>query len=300
VPIERFPDFYLVGAPKCGSTSLYEALRRQPELFLPETKELIYFGTDLSYRSRLSKDEFLAHFVGAGDDARVGTAHTAYLQSRTAATEIRAVAPDAVIIAMVRNPIDMVHSWHSELLYEAVEDIQDFEAALDAEPDRRRGARLPKNALNYYVEALYYTDVASFAEQVLRYFNVFGRERVHVIIHDDLCRDPAGVYRRTLEFLGVESAHEPRLSMLNPNKTVRSRHLQELFFHTTGPARSLARRVIPRPVRRGLISANTRYEPRAAMSPTLRRTLQDLFAPDVAQLGDLLDRDLSHWVSAPV
>ena len=50
----------------------------------------------------------------------------------------------------------MVHSWHSELLYETIEDIQDFESALNAEPDRRQGKRIPRSARNSYVESLYY------------------------------------------------------------------------------------------------------------------------------------------------
>ena len=192
----QYPDFYLVGAPKCGTTAYYEFLRQHPEIFLPRTKELLRFGSDLSYPTRLSESDFLAHFSDRRDEQRVGTAHTAYLQSTRAAEEIKVHRPDADIVVMLRNPVDMVPSWHSELLYETIEDIEDLESALDAEEARRRGEQIPRSAGNSYVESLYYSEVAAFSEQVKRYFDVFGRSRVHVIIHDDLRADPAATYRR--------------------------------------------------------------------------------------------------------
>ena len=296
MPDLEFPDFYLVGAPKCGTTAMYEFLRQHPQIFLPKTKELIYFGTDLSYPTRLSRERFLRFFIDRRDEKRTGCAHTAYLQSELAAEEIRMVRPDADIIIMLRNPIDMLHSWHSELLYEAIEDIADFESALDAEADRRRGNRIPKNAANSYVESLYYTNVASFSDQVGRYLNAFGPDHVRVVIHDDFSRDPGSEYRATLEFLGVEPKFRPEFEVLNANKTARSRSLQQLFFHTSGPARKVAQRFVPAAIRHGLVALNTRHTRRPEITPSLRRKLNDLFCSEVGRLSELLDRDLSHWV----
>lgn len=292
-----FPDFYLVGAPKCGTTALYDFLRQHPELFLPEKKELLFFASDLSYPTRLSEADYLAHFAPRGDARRVGTSHTAYLQSTRAAAEIAERRPDADILIMLRNPVEMVHSWHSELLYETIEDIEDFEAALDAEPDRRRGERIPRSARNSYVESLYYSEVAAYADQVQRYLDVFGRERVHVILHDDLRADPAAVHRATLEFLGVDPAHEPEFAVLNANKAVRSRALQNVFFGTAAPGHRVVKSLIPRPVRRRLLAMNARETTRAAVAPHVAERLRDLFRDDVARLGGLLGRDLSAWTN---
>ena len=133
---------------------------------------------------------------------------------------------------MLRNPVEMLPSWHSELLYETIEDIEDFEAALDAEAERRRGLRIPSHARQSYVESLYYTDVASYAEQVERYLDAFGSANVHVILHEDLRADPRATYRSTLEFLDVDPEYEPELAVINPNKVVRSRTLQQLLYAT--------------------------------------------------------------------
>jgi sulfotransferase family protein len=297
VSARAFPDFYLVGAPKCGTTALYDFLGQHPQIFLPRTKELLFFASDLSYPTRLSDDEFLAHFADRQAERRAGAAHTAYLQSRRAAREIRNKQPDADIIILLRNPVDMLHSWHSELLYETIEDIEDFEAALDAEPERRRGKRIPRSARNSYVESLHYTDVAAFGEQVARYLDAFGHSHVHVILQDDLRADPGATYRATLEFLGVDASHVPQFAVLNPNKAVRSRALQKVYFATAAPGHRTIRRLIPSRVRQRLLAVNARPTPRAEMPPHVRQRLELLFRDDVARLGDLLDRDLSGWIA---
>jgi len=291
-----FPDFYIVGAPKCGTTAMYQFLRSHPELYLPATKELIYFGSDLSYRSRLSREDFLEFFRDRRGERHAGTAHTAYLQSRLAAREIHRARPDASILIMLRNPVDVLPAWHSELLYESIEDLADLESALAAEAERRRGARIPKNAANSYVEALFYTDVASFSDQVRRYIEVFGRDRVRVIVYDDFCRDPASEYRTALQFLGVDPGFQPVFSVINPNRTARSRALQQVLFHSTGRVRKVAKRVVPGSLRRGIITLNTRHVARPEISASLRLRLNDVFRADVSRLSELLERDLSHWV----
>ncbi len=291
-----FPDFYLVGAPKCGTTALYDFLGQHPEIFVPRTKELLLFATDLSYPTRLSHDEFLAHFSERQDERRVGTAHTAYLQSRRAAEEIYAHRPDADIIIMLRNPIDMLPSWHSELLYETVEDIEDFESALDAEPDRRQGRRIPPNARNSYVESLYYSQVAAYAQQVERYLNVFGRARVNAIVYDDFRDDPKRVYRETLEFLRVDQTFVPDFSIINANKVVKNRALQRLYYNSAAPGHRVITRLLPHSVRQTLLAMNVRHVSRPEISPKVKMRLELLFRDDIARLGGLIGRDLSGWI----
>jgi Sulfotransferase domain len=292
----RFPDFYLVGAPKCGTTAFYDFLGQHPRIFLPEKKELLFFGSDLSYPTRLSRDDFLAHFSGSQSGQLTGTAHTAYLQSTRAAKEIQEERPDARIIVMLRNPVEMLPSWHSELLYETVEDIEDFDSALDAEHDRRHGERIPANARSSYVESLFYSEVAAFADQVKRYLDAFGDSQVHVIIHDDLRSDPRRAYAAALEFLGLDATFVPRFGVVNANKVVRSRPLQRLYFATSAPGHHAVRKLIPRSVRQALLALNRREEPRPQLSPATRQRLERIFAQDVARLGDLLGRDLSAWM----
>jgi hypothetical protein len=193
-----------------------------------------------------------------------------------------------------------MYAQHSQLVFNQREDIVDFGAALEAEEARRRGERIPADALR--PEALYYRHSVRFADQLRHWFEVFGRDRVHVIAFDDLVADPRAAYRGTLEFLGVDATHEVDLSVYNPNRRARSGLVQRLIFAPPGPLRGLFGRLRALPVahrvRDRLVSANSRRATRAEMEPELRRQLTAEFAPQVADLGELIGRDLSAWSRA--
>src|SRR5438093_1590857 len=107
----RLPTFFIVGAPRCGTTALYTYLRQHPDLFLPENKEPHFFGSDLYHPGFVRNlDEYLSLFLEAGNKKRAGEASVWYLYSRNAAAEIMAFCPSARIIAMLRNPVDMMYS----------------------------------------------------------------------------------------------------------------------------------------------------------------------------------------------
>lgn len=296
------PDFFIIGAPKCGTTALYEYLRRHPQVFVPPIKELHYFGSDLCAKSFCrNESQYLANFASAGGAKAIGEASVWYLYSELAAQEIRQFAPHARIIAMVRQPVDMLYSQHSQFLYNGNEDIEDFVAALSAESDRRRGHRIPRNVV--LKQGLYYSKTAEYAPQIERYFRVFGRERVHVILYDDFKSDTRGTFSAVLRFLGVDDSVAVRLEVINPNKRVRSTLLRGLLHSPSRWMRVVTSTVLPTPelrrrVWRTLNSVNTRYEPRAPLSPDLRAQLTRRFVPDIRRLEELLGRDLRHWMEA--
>jgi hypothetical protein len=292
------PDFFIIGAFKAGTTAMYEYLRRHPQVFMPDVKEPMYFGSDLTPRyRRMTDDEYLALFADATDDQRAGEASPWYLYSTTAPREILDFSPSAQAIVLLRNPVDVMYAQHSQLVFNRREDIVDFAQALAAEDDRRRGQRIPRDALR--PEALLYRHSVRFADQLRHWFATFGRERIHVIVFDDLIADARTVYRATLEFLGVDASHEVDLSVYNPNRRARSGVLQRLIFAPPRPLRALFGKLRSLPiahrVRDRLVSANSRRATRAQMDAELRRVLTREFAPQVAELGELIGRDLSAW-----
>lgn len=298
------PDFFLVGAPKCGTSLMDTFLGRHPDLFMP-IKELHYFGADLHFNTPpRGLDNYLSFYKDAPPGKRAGESSTWPLYSRTAAAEIKAFCPDAQILIMLRNPVSMLHSLHSHLLFTGNEDIADFGEALAAEADRRQGRRIPKNS--FPTGALLYRDVARFSEQVERYFDVFGRDRVKVILADDFRADNRAVYLDTLRFLGARTDFPELDDVLvqdawtrNENKMPRSRMILRFLKRPTNQA--VLRGVIPSPVPgwrfvlRGLRRANIRYGERAPMAPEVRAMLIEEFRPEVKRLGALLGRDLSGW-----
>jgi hypothetical protein len=293
------PDFFIVGAFKSGTTALYEGLRRHPQVFMPFHKEPLYFGDDLTRRyGRYSEADYLNLFRDAKPGQRVGEASAWYLYSTSAAREIKQFSPDARIIVALRNPVDVLYAQHTQLIYNVIEDIPDFADALAAEPDRMAGRRIPPGLIN--IENLFYRHSVRFAEQLERYFDVFGRERVHVMLFDDLRRDGAGQMRGTLEFLGVDASLAEAPPTVNENKRVRSSRLQRwIFTPKLVPlplAHFLRRFELVRAVRTRMLEMNSEVQPRTPMDPVLRRQLLDEFRPEIEKLGKLLDRDLSGWL----
>jgi len=217
------PDFFIVGAPKSGTTSLYTYLRQHPDIFMPDWKEPTFFCTDLDasypYALRDSR-EYERLFERASGYKRAGEASTWYLYSKSAAQNIYKFNPDARIIAILRNPVDMIHSLHSQRLYTRNEDIASFKDALDAEAQRKRGERIPPGV--QLTQGLFYRDVGKYYEQIGRYIDIFGRQRVYVSIYDDFANNPAKTYKDIAKFLDVDPSFIPRFTVENPGKQLRS------------------------------------------------------------------------------
>jgi hypothetical protein len=297
----RRPDFFIVGAPKCGTTALYDYLSQHPDVFVPPTKEIHFFGRDLYSPTYLRDGEkYLSLFAGARDEKRVGEASVWYLYSKQSAREIKEFSPEARIIIMLRNPVDMIYSLHSQRLYIGTEDIEDFAEALRAEPERKRGLRLPQNP--YLIEGLFYREVGKYTDQVQRYLDVFGRERVKVIVYDDFKSDTARIYGEACEFLEVDSGFRPDIRIVNPNKRVRSKAVRALLDNPPPLLRTLGKPLTTRPFRHRFLKRlrrlNTNFVARPPLPAELRRELQSEFAPDVERLSRLLERDLTHWCAA--
>src|SRR5581483_3946918 len=148
-------------------------------------------------------------------------------------------------------------------------------------------------------ESLYYRDLADFEPHLRRFLDVFGADRVRVILFDDWISASEGVYRDTLSFLGVRPDFRPQLGVVNPSKRVRSVRLHNFVLEPPPRAQAVVRALLPDSVRLRLHyrlrSLNVRVAPRKAIDPALLRELRAEFAPKVERLGDLIGRDLSAW-----
>jgi hypothetical protein len=302
VPVTtKQPDFFIVGAPKSGTTALYEYLRQHPDVFLPERKELRFFGSDLDVRDRhkLSRDEFLEYFADAPDGAFIGTAYVWYLYSQTASSEIRRFNADAKIIAMLRNPLEMLPALHGEHLTNGNENLTTLSVALDAEPQRRAGRLIPPHA--HLPQGLFYSEVARYSDQLERYFEAFGRARVHVILFDDFASSPADAYVETLRFLGVRDDFRPEsFPIINASKRLRSERLRHFLARPPELPRRVIRHVVPSQLRRAVYERAKRTNVvNALRAPVPQETverLRALYCDEVERLSDLLGVNLKHWI----
>jgi hypothetical protein len=302
----KSPDFFIVGGPKCGTTALNQYLASHKDIFIAK-KEMNFFGSDLRFGPqfyRRDRKAYLAEFEGSVEQTCVGETSVWYLYSQQAAAEIKAFNPEARIIVMLREPAAMLYSLYHQFRCDGNEHLGTFEDALAAEDDRRAGRRIARQS--YFRQGLVYRSITRYTEQVKRYFDTFGRERVRVIIYDDFAADTPGVYHKTLEFLGAcPSGIDPKIEfgVVNGNQTVKSSVLRTILQDpmVRGTAISLRSR-LPKPIfalvqKAGLklCSLNVRPEKRMEFSTELQHSLQREFAPEVERLSDLLGRDLTHW-----
>jgi hypothetical protein len=299
------PDFFIVGAPRSGTTAMFHYLSSHPEINMSDRKEMHFFGSDLHFGPQLYRRElkaYLAEYEGRDDARRAGDASVWYLMSKKAAGEIKAFNPDASIIIMLRDPTELLQSMYYMFRYDGNEHLPSFEEALAAESERREGKLLTRQT--YFAQGLAYREIAKFTEQVERYFDLFGRERVHVIIYDDFAADTAGTYCEALEFLGVDSLHvDTEFRVINGNRYVKSSALQTLL--NDGLVRRAAvaiRPMVPRrlfvalrTMREKWMRSNLQFEKRPPLSREVRAQLQREFAPEIERLSGLLGRDLTHW-----
>lgn len=278
------PDLFLVGAPRSGTTSLYTYLKQHPEIYLSVLKEPHYWSRDLSRPPQAVTDEdlYLGLFAAAGDARWVGEGSVWYLHSAAAARGIAEASPAARILVMLRRPVDMMFSLHGLYTRTGNEDLPAFEDALAAEEERRRGERIPAAA--YFPEGLLYTEAARFSPSLRRYLEHFGRDRVHVVLFDDFVADTPRAFNRVAEFLGVDPNFVPEFDLEKANRLIRPKVLEQL-------------RRTPPEVRAPMRGGGRRHTVarREKPSPELRRRLNKHFADDIAELAELLGRDLSFW-----
>lgn len=292
------PNYFIVGAHKCGTTFMAEHLRQHPEVFMTEPKEPQHFSRDIcpEFSAFLHPSRYQALYAGVRNEKAIGEASTWYLYSQVAADAIHRVNPDARIIVMLRNPVDFLHSMHSELLFGRHESIPDFERAIDLDYRGRRRSGVAPTAL--FECGFEYRKSAHFCHQIERYLSRFGREQMHFVLLDDIRESPEAAFAGVLRFLGVDDSFRPDFKVTNANKQVRAPWVLDILYFQSS-IKSMVARSLPAPIRRRLIDAMvglaTQPAPREPMPRELRRRLTAEYEGEVAALAALLGRDLSRW-----
>lgn len=278
----RWPDFYLVGAARSGTTSMFTLLKQHPEIWVSVLKEPHFFGTDLTRQPHTVRDRevYGRFFEDAGEEQICGEGSVWYLLSKNAAAEIQEVRPEAKILIMLREPASMVQSLHSLYLRTGNEELEDLEEAVAAEDARRQGRRIPDTA--YFPEGLLYTEVASYTERVRRYLDTFG-DNVRIVLFDDFVADTPAVYRDTVSFLGVDPDFVPNWDLPAANAAMRMGVLRQM-------------RKLPPELRQVMRGSGKRHLGKGPqVRESFRAELRERFAPDVRNLSELIGRDLDHW-----
>jgi hypothetical protein len=299
----RIPNFLIIGAQKCGTTALDDALRQHPEIFMSPVKEPFYFvlngapppftapSAEYHARLRYTDESYLALFAGAGKARAVGEASALYLSSyqpeRTAAN-IFAFNPQMQLIALIRHPAD--RAWSAFQYYRArgFEPLKRFADALAAEATRRNGCDLPD--LRYFANGCYYANLKS-------YFDRFPRRQMRVYLYEEWNQQPQAVLRDIFSFLGVEDRVLIQPQRLNVTPSYRHLWLHR-FLDEPNAARQVLDTILPGRWRSRVYGKLRAYNrrPLPALDLELRRALTERYRGDIEQLQSLINRDLSHWL----
>lgn len=279
----RLPDFIILGAAKAGTTSLAAWLADHPQVFVSRQKELHFFSRDERYAAGLTA--YAANFAEATADQRTGEATPSYLFNAAAADRMVEAIPGATLFALLRDPVDRAYSQYWYNRTRGVEN-REFAQAVDdelADPDLER---TPAN--------LAYLTVGRYLPQLERYASLFSRDQLHVMLFEDLRRDPKKVFAEACAALGVDPEIVPASvgAVFNPSHTIRSQKLRQQMMRYRAWER------LPRRLVRRIDSWNRAPMEYPALDPAMRRRLDDVLADDNAQLAAWLGRDLAEWHGA--
>lgn len=314
---------FIVGAPRCGTTTISEWLKKHPDICFPYVKEPHFFAQyDLASHSdkdaralteREFLDRFYAHCEGRGKKAGVdGSVSYLYIPDRL--VPALKLWPNAKFIIALRDPMVMLPSLHQRLRVTGDETIVRFEDAWDAIPDRVAGKRIPRSALA--AEWLRYDQGGRFGTYVEAFFDAVGRERCFVSVFDDLAADPEAQYARLMAFLGLAPAKNVNFGANREGSDFKIGWLQRLLKRPPPIARDwlagrhfrqrsrnvdklgkgdkAAKRIFS--VRKRLLDWNKKPPVKRVMPVRVQKEIRARLKPEIDRLGDLLGRDLSHWL----
>jgi len=289
------PNFFIIGAPKCGTTSLANWLGAHPDIFMPSIKEPHYFSEDIPCANRIvdAADYFELFKAAPRNCKAVGEASTGYLRSSCAVQRILAQLPGAKFIVCLRNPVDMVPSVHMQLVRGGREPVQSLEQAWALQEHRQQGRLIPRGET---AEAFQYGRVCALGSQVERLLELVERESVMFVLLDDMQHDAGGTYRNVLKFLSVKADERQEFLAANTRREPKSMLISKLikglsrlkfavgFQRRTGVGALLQR-------------LNCRL-PTDKPNAEFKLRLQEFFRKEIDLLEMLIQRDLSGWRSS--
>ncbi len=287
----NWPNFYIVGAVKSGTTSLYAYLQQHPQVFLPAMKEPHYFTQPRPAPEQAHHIQYVASekayirlYRGSTGFPCVGDASPSYLWCPEAAERIFRVRPDARIIVILRDPVQRAYAQYLMDHNEGVLDLP-FMEALEQDwmrPDKGWGI------------SQLYLELGQFAAQISRYQQQFGSEQVHICFLEDLKKNPLQVLEGIAQFLKIDADAMRRINLESIHNAYRlPRGNWARILASNAVTRGIGEHFFPRRWgdyiwRHFFLRASSK----PAMNPEARLFLQTFYEPEMRQLEKLLGRAL--------
>ncbi len=214
----KLPNFFILGAAKCGTTSLYHFLKRHPDIYVSPVKEPCFFCEN--FQIIKNPIQYARLFDAADTESSIGEASHVYLTDPSAAITLRAFFPDARFVLILRHPADRAYSLYHHMRRYGYETIATFEKALKAEEKRFHSPFFKKHC-NQYLYNFFYFRSGLFGEQVERYFALFDHSQFHFVTLDQIMETPVPAIQGIFEFLNARTEFFPEIKVFNKGETSR-------------------------------------------------------------------------------
>ena len=298
------PNFLIIGAAKSGTTALYRYLKQHPDIFMSERKEPHFFSFTNETKMTRGPGDYVKTaitdfnlycklFDSVKNEIAIGEASPTYIYIKGTAERIYSILPNVKLLAILRNPVDRAFSAYMHQVRDGYEDSKDFKEALSKENERIKNNWGP---IWHYVNAGYYY------EQLIPYFNSFNKDNIKIIIYDDFVKNPIKEIKNIYSFLGVDDSYIPDMSV-KPNVSGIPKHktwqiIIDFLFNHPNPIRSISRKIFSEEYRwkvTSIIRNKNLIKPIIPLS--LRLELIELYKNDILNLQNLINYDLSIWLS---
>jgi hypothetical protein len=268
------PNFVVIGAMRSGSTSLYKYLQDHPQVFMPR-KEIHFFDR----RFDRGLDWYRSRFEGYAGEPAVGEATPTYLADPQALERMAGVIPDARLVAILRDPVERAYSHYW------------MERAREREPRTFEQAVADELASGPSDDRHDYLSRGRYLGQLEAVCARFPRDRLEVLLFDDLRDRPGPTYAGTCRFLGVDDGFAPSRLGDRVNRFVAFRSMRVRDMRRRLPKAFRIGRIVGR-----LNAVEGGYPP---MPPATAAELRRYFEADNRALAEWLDRDLTAWIDGP-
>lgn len=287
------PNFFIIGAPKCGTTAMATWLSKHPDVFVSPVKEPHYFGEE--HRLTKTLEEYEALFSNAPKNAKwVCEASVWYLFSDTAVSNILNYNPDSRFLVMLRNPVDMASSMHEQHRFNGNEQVESFKKALLLNDRRERGEGVGIRSGYSPTQHLAYYKSCALGWQIDRLLKNVSAEKVFFVFFDDLNKNPQKVHRSVLEFLEIDVISAGDYGKVNSAKERRFYFLDRIVLALASVKNKMGFKK-----RMNLLSRlrrwNVNYRPRGDMDSKVKEEINKRFLEDTELLSRILGRDLTDW-----
>jgi hypothetical protein len=285
---ELWPNFFIVGARKCAVTSLYFYLKNIPGVYMSPIKELYYFAPNSVRSKRWNKEEYLGYFKNAKGHIAIGEATPIYLWDPDAPKVIHQTIPHARIVMSLRDPLERAYSQYLMSTKFVTKKSSFYDELIQS---------YKKQEKVHGISTLY-VELGMYYDQVKRYFDIFGREQVKVLIFEEWLQDPVKYVNEVLAFLGVNYKVTEISGHYNPDSVPRSPlsvwpfvFFRWLRTKNINFYKILQRWRFPTSYKVEKVLFKARKE-RPKMDPRAVKFLQDIYHDDVPKLELLLGRSL--------